>query len=286
MPITNPTWTKLAEVKGSNSILVDANVGNWQPGSEIMITPATDDGYDTHTHVISGTQVTSAGTILTLDSALPPTTSLKDDPIAAVEVALLSRNIVWEGSATTKLIGGHFWVFQTPNVAQRLEGVDITNFGQQGELGRYPIHLHHCKDTPDAVIKRNTVRHSNQRCVVIHGTNQATIEETVTMNTKGHCYLLEDSIEVQNKFIKNLSCLVDEPEKALEKESDAEHLSIFWITHPDNTFIGNVAAGCHGGAGFFFELFPERTRPLDNRGKALKEFKNNVAHANTVSLCS
>ena len=53
----------------------------------------------------------------------------------AVEVALLSRNIVFEGGQGLK-DGGHLWIFQTPSVVQSIVGVDIQHFGQQGTLGR------------------------------------------------------------------------------------------------------------------------------------------------------
>jgi len=41
------------------------------------------------------------------------------------------------GETDKFLIGGHLIIFLTPGVAQKLEGVKITNFGQQGNLGRY-----------------------------------------------------------------------------------------------------------------------------------------------------
>ena len=41
------------------------------------------------------------------------------------------------GEVDKFLIGGHMIVFMTPNVAQKVEGVKVTNFGQQGNLGRY-----------------------------------------------------------------------------------------------------------------------------------------------------
>ena len=33
--------------------------------------------------------------------------------------------------------GGHLIVMHTPNVAQKLEGVELNHMGQQGILGRY-----------------------------------------------------------------------------------------------------------------------------------------------------
>jgi hypothetical protein len=48
----------------------------------------------------------------------------------AVEVALLSRNILFEGG-TGLGDGGHMWFFYTPSVVQTIEGLEIRQFGQQ-----------------------------------------------------------------------------------------------------------------------------------------------------------
>ena len=78
---------------------------------------------------------------LTLDSPLAnrPTT-IQDSVDFAVEVALLSRNIVFKGGYDENEVhGAHFWVTRTPMVKQTLEGIDFVGFGQQGNLGRYVI---------------------------------------------------------------------------------------------------------------------------------------------------
>jgi hypothetical protein len=41
--------------------------------------------------------------------------------------------------------------------AQHLEGVEIQNSGQQGRLGRYPVHFHACGDHPNSIVKKNVV---------------------------------------------------------------------------------------------------------------------------------
>ena len=51
---------------------------------------------------------------------------------------------------------------------------------------------------------KNTVRDSNQRAIVVHGTNRFQVEENVVFNTKGHAIILEDGIETGNLFLKNL----------------------------------------------------------------------------------
>ena len=71
------------------------------------------------------------------DSPIVWPTTFRESPDFATEVALLSRNIVFEGGEDdTSLHGGHMRFMYTPKVAQSIVGVDIRNFGQQGTVGR------------------------------------------------------------------------------------------------------------------------------------------------------
>ena len=270
-------------------------VGKWSVGAEILITP--------HTLVWNAVQVRRIQSIstffasmtgnvaLTLNETILRPTTLKESADFAVEVALLSRNIVFQGGpdAVTDH-GGHFMVMNTPAVVQTIEGVEFRNFGQQGELGRYPIHFHYCSDVPGSVVSKNTIRESNQRCVVVHGTNKLRVQENVAFDTKGHCYMTEDGIETGNEFLYNLGAATGIPLKIIPNdgtngnETDFQP-STFWITNPTNVFVGNVAAGSEH-TGFWFEpktrgirlyLYPN----YDPMYAPLSEFRDNVAHSNT-----
>ena len=46
------------------------------------------------------------------------------------------------------------------------------------------------------MIAKNTIRGSNQRCVVIHGTHNATVVENIAYDTFGHCFMTEDGGEL------------------------------------------------------------------------------------------
>ena len=112
-------------------------------------------------------------------------------PGMGVEVALLSRNIKIEGEAGgTALQGGYFQVFHTPGVTQRIEGVELTNMGQQQGRNRFSLHFLYSWNVPGSSISRNTIRSSNHRCVVIEGSSNITIEGNVAYNTAGHCYYI------------------------------------------------------------------------------------------------
>lgn len=157
---------------------------------------------------------------------------------------------------------------------------------KQGKLGFYPIHFHYCSDVSGSVVAKNTIRHSNQRCVVVHGTNNLEILENVAFDTFGHCFIIQDGIETGNRFIQNLGAQTKVPERVLEVEGNPEsdcEPATFWIVNPTNDFIGNVAAGSQS-VGFWIEpqLRGHGPRPFegfDPRYEPLGVFDQNVVHS-------
>jgi glycoprotein endo-alpha-1,2-mannosidase len=124
-------------------LVVDGAIKDkWGVGAEILITSHTLNWDDQTVRAIASVEnYGDEGKVLialnaTID-ARPPTTS---DSYFAAEVALLSRNIVFEGSRESKdgpLQGGHLVVYHTASIPQIIEGAEFRNFGQQGTLGRY-----------------------------------------------------------------------------------------------------------------------------------------------------
>lgn len=181
----------------ADNIAVERKVfGGWTAGAEIVLTSYTSewDKHQERTIVSVHDDYADSGYVrLKLNEAIMRPTTLKESEDFAVEVALLSRNIVFDaGADVDPTEGGHFWVMHTPTVQQNIEGIELRHFGQAGNLGRYPIHFHFCRDVTGSRIARNSIRGSNQRCVVIHGTDNAVIEDNVAYDTRGHCYIVED----------------------------------------------------------------------------------------------
>ena len=140
LPSNTPTWVNVIEDSSFNWIMVDESVLNkWGAGSEILITSHTRD-WNKHQQRTITSVVTSEfpGKVrIWFDRPIIRPTTSRESPDFATEVALLSRNIVFEGGADdTALHGGHMRIMYTPKVAQSIMGVDIRNFGQQGTLGR------------------------------------------------------------------------------------------------------------------------------------------------------
>ncbi|KAL7565473.1 hypothetical protein ACA910_012212 [Epithemia clementina (nom. ined.)] len=264
----------------------------WGEGAEILITSHTTNWNDSQVRRLVFPPIRDENEMvrLYLNETIAIPVTAKQDQRFPVEVALLSRNIRFEAVKDTRypLMGGHFMVLRTPGVNQHIEGIEVVNFGQQGNLGRYPIHLHLCKNAY-SLIAKNTVRDSNQRCVVIHGSHNTTIQENIAYNTCGHCFLTEDGGEVNNKFVRNLgSNTIPAVQLVRDGESDANNAATFWSANPMNEWTGNVAAGSEAN-GFWLELLDfvklpsalmETSRDMKPRSLPLIKFVNNVAHSN------
>ena len=111
-------------------------------------------------------------------ASAPPLAAALDE--VSAEVGLLTRMIKVRGpsSADKDGFGGHAGVFQTAT-PQTIDGVELVRLGQQGLVGRYPMHLHLSLNHSGTVIRRNSVRDSYQRCIVVHGTTDAVVEDNV-----------------------------------------------------------------------------------------------------------
>ena len=305
IPPDTPTWVHVYDIPffatNNDTVFLPKSIfGKWNVGAEVVITP--------HTSVWDATQVRKIRSISSFFSPNPNyvtvrfnesivrPTSVVESPDFAVEVALLSRNILFDGGQNDDITedtahGGHLMISYTPNVVQIIEGVEISNFGQQGIIGRYPIHFHYCNNVVGSVVSKNTIRQSNQRCIVVHGTNQLKIVNNVAFDTKGHCYMTEDGSETGNEFLYNLGTQIGKPNKLIPNEgpngNETDHEpSIYWITNPTNKFLGNVAAGSEH-SGFWFEpkLRGIRTNLYPNYNpmfEPLTLFKDNVAHSCTA----
>jgi hypothetical protein len=128
----------------------------WKPGTELLLTSHTRNQDDQQVRTIESSNPSTG--IIRLSSPIEKPISVQDHPDFAIEVASLSRRIVFEADddQDDEFIGGHLVVHHT-STPQNIEGVEIRNFGQQGRLGKYPIHFHMCGDSPNSLVKKNVV---------------------------------------------------------------------------------------------------------------------------------
>jgi cell migration-inducing and hyaluronan-binding protein len=192
-----------------------------------------------------------------------------------------------------------------------VSGVEFNRMGQNMHLARYPIHWHLVGDAKGQYIQNSAIHDTYSRCVTVHGTNDVRVENNVTYNNIGHCFFLEDAIEHGNQFIHNLGILTKchpeapciptnlaaagEPRTGTNGQAAKDILipsdntaATFWITNPDNIYIGNVAAGSDAN-GFWMSLPEHPTGAFQDtdiskatwpRRTKFREFKGNVAHSN------
>ncbi len=288
------SWTQLAETANSgsgNRIIRLKQAVNWEIDDEIVI--ASTDYAPENAEVVKITAIN--GQYITIDKDLSymhfgkllkyNSNTMTMDQRA--EVGLLSRNLKIIGTPVSgQNAGFNASVMVMVGSQAHIEGVEFNTVGQKGKIGRYPFHWHIAGDVNGQYIKNCSIRESSNRAVVVHGTNRALVEGNVAYNHVGHGFMLEDGDEELNVFKDNLGILTKKATKATALEPvEADEPATFWITNPNNRFIGNAAAGSEGSG---YWLIPVTTvlrsgakpNSYSPREFPLLEFDGNRAHTN------
>src|SRR5215208_2836561 len=309
------TWTKLAQTAAADSNAIQVlNATGWRVGDEIVLASTDFDPRQAERRTIAAIK----GNSITLDRKLDYMHfgKITFDVDERGEVGLLTRNIRIQASADAEqsFFGGHVMAMLSSKMF--VSGVELNRMGQHMTLARYPIHWHLVGDAKDQYIKNASIHDTYSRCVTVHGTNFLRVENNVTYNTVGHCFFLEDGIEHGNEFVRNLAIQIKcHPSKACVPSNLAANgeltenrqtirqvsmsgkdtllpsdntVAAYWITNPDNSFVGNVAAGSDEN-GFWLSL-PEHpngqflnteiSKSIWPRRTNIREFRDNVAHSN------
>ncbi len=214
------------------------------------------------------------------------------------EVALLSRNVVITGlesqdtdvefgdrillqssgrgrrTTATNGIGGHIIIFGGAGQTG-IDGVQLDLMGQAGLSGRYPIHWYLGGDREGDFFRNSSVTNSNNRGVVVHGTDNLTVEEVVIHDIHGHGFFTQSGVEMGNRFYNNIAFgihrvgtsvdladpfIVDVHDLTRNQPRQFVSSSAFWITSAANAYMGNISAGAEG-SGFWFAPVGEAERP-------------------------
>ncbi|CAJ1455792.1 unnamed protein product [Effrenium voratum] len=169
----------------------------------------------------------------------------------SAEVALLSRNVKIQGDPSSELYswGGHTQA--AFGGIYRIENAEFYRMGQQGEMSRYPIHFHVVQDYGQYSYARyNSIHHSFQRAVAVHGTNYVSVKGNVAYEIVGHMFFVETGMEKHNVLEGNLAVGAI-PLLSGMLESDQEPAG-FWTAAPNNVWRDNVAVT--GSDGWYFQL--------------------------------
>jgi len=199
------------------------------------------------------------------------------------EVGLLSRNITIQGdTGSTPGYGGHMIIMG--GATAHIEGIELFQMGQRGNLARYPMHWHMAGDVSGQYFRNSSVWRTFNRCVTVHGSDNSVVQNNVCYDHTGHGYFMEDGAESGNLIEGNLGLTSRVPSGTDRLLGSDSRPATFWITNPDNTIRGNVAAGSRGFG--FWCAFPASPTGLSvgqpdlPRTTALREFSGNVAHSN------
>ena len=311
------SWTKLdgTAAKGATSITV-LDAGDWRVGDEIVLASTDFNPRQAERRTITAVNGNTLSFAEPLEYMHFGEITFGVDERG--EVGMLTRNIKVQASDDhlDKYFGGH--IMAMGGSKAYVDGVELNRMGQHLTLARYPMHFHLLGDAAGMYIRNASIHDTFNRCVTVHGTNDLQVENNVTYNTVGHCFFMEDGIEHGNEFIRNLAiqtkchptmdCVptnlaANGERKKLPEGVSARDASFhspnvllpsdntvasFWITNPDNTYIGNVAAGSDQ-VGFWLSipqhpngqfLGTEIAANTWSRRTPLRKFDGNTAHSN------
>jgi hypothetical protein len=181
----------------------------------------------------------------------------------------------------------------------RVSSVELRRVGQTNVLGRYPVHMHLMGDAGQrSYVTGSSIHDSYYRCVSVHGTNGALLDDNVAYDAIGHCFYLEDGTEERNTLSSNLAAhvhFIGPPARGGSQympnvAANAQKLtqpadstaSGFYISNAYNFVINNAASG--GWAGFAFPHFyrPIGTNtgaPMSPQQRPVLAFNGNSAHS-------
>lgn len=166
------------------------------------------------------------------------------------------------------------------SVIGRIENLQLNDVGQAFLLGKYPIHYHMIGRVNKSYVRNNAVMRSYNRGTTIHGVKYLRVERNCYWDTMGHTIFVEDGAETKNYIAYNVVAGTKPSFSLLNTDQTPGN---FWITHPDNIFVGNRAAGSVN-YGYWMDYQDTAIGPsFDPNIKPIKaklgEFRNNVAHS-------
>jgi hypothetical protein len=202
------------------------------------------------------------------------------------EVGLLSRNVVFRGDPETSTVNQYGAIFFLHSIGDdslvaRLDNIEMTNVGQAFKVGRYAVHFHMIGAVHKSYARGCATHEGHNRAYTIHGTHYLRIDHNIAYHVKGHNVFIEDAAETKNLISNNL---IMKTVRSMSLLNTDQTPAGFWITHPDNSFTGNHAAGSDR-YGYWYDLQDHAMGPSANinicsRNAKVGEFRNNTAHSN------
>jgi hypothetical protein len=293
----NRTWLQINKNAGpgDSSVVLAEAVTGWRVGDEVLVTGAK------RTYASVRREDPDASSSETRRIAkIDGTTLYLDKPFAHehlgegefhCEAANLSRNVIVE-SADPKTGRGHTMYHR--HCAGGISYARFAHLGQEGMLGRYPIHYHLVGTTMrGSSVLGVAIVDSHNRWVTIHGTHFVVVRDCVGYKSVGHGFFLEDATEVYNLLDRNLGVQAYRGKRLPQQvlPFDPNDGAAFWWSNGRNTLTRNSA--CENEEyGYRYDmqhsksfnatlpiLMPDGTKkPIDVRTIPIFRFDDNVAH--------
>ena len=262
-----PTWATLDSTAdaGSNTITLQGEI-DWQVGELIGIASTSYEGREGEKRTIVSIDRTVVDKpVITLDKPL------EYEHIGAIEtygskypedwietrgeVGLLSRNVKFRGDPETSeknQYGANMFLHSEgdESLISRIENIELHQTGQAFKIGRYSIHHHMIGNVAKSYIRGISCHQSFNRMITLHAIRYLHIDNNVGFDIMGHAIFLEDGVERKNLITNNLIMMVKRSMSLLNTDQTP---ACFWITNPDNNFVGNHAAGSDR-YGFWYDL--------------------------------
>ena len=278
---------------------------DWDVDSQIAITSTAANGTFEEFDTVAITAVTNGGYRLQLAAPLLWSHLGETRYLAGnhqvdfrANVALLSRNVVVQGDYLSRLDkhGCHIMLHsrshtsiadrsQGESLTGRIENIELRYAGQMGRLGRYSIHFHMIGAVRNSYVRRNSIHHTFNRAIAIHGVHHLRVQDNVAFETRGHTYFMEDGLETKNIITGNLGA--NTRENFVGLTSDATPAT-YWLVNGDNYIERNIGAGStHYGFWFFPEPkvrgaseFEPGSSQICPQGVPIYHFADNEGHNN------
>jgi len=289
-----PTWTQMASTAapGDTQITLDQEV-DWTVGDHIAIAPSSYERTEYEKrHIVKVDKSNPQKPVFTLDKPL------EFNHFAGIEffgntgidmrteVGLLTRSVVLRGDPETSgpnQYGANIFIHSTgdDSVIARLANIELTQVGQAFKVGRYAIHFHMIGAVHRSYCRGVAIHEGFNRAFTIHGTHNLRLHFNVVVHVKGHNFFIEDAVEQFNSIRNNL---VMGTESSFSLLNTDQTPASFWITHPNNEFRNNRAAGSDR-YGYWYDLQTSALGPSSSVGGCPSNnrvgiFMNNTAHSN------
>jgi cell migration-inducing and hyaluronan-binding protein len=281
-----PSWTRLAETAPKGALeLVLERAPFWEVGQQLVVASSDFAASQAEVRTIASVSGAKVGLAAPLEHTHWGAVEGRDVDGVGVEVraevGLLSRSIVVRGEAVpvpgAPTLAGHTILRHPrgPGSAPRAElaWVEFTNLGNEGQLGRYPLHFHQIGDALGSYVESCSVHDTHNRALSVHTTQNLRVEGNVAFANVGHAFYMEDDPAIGCTLRENLGLLTRAAPFPL-LPSDAAPAT-FWLHNPANVVEDNAAAGSDG-FGFWFAV-------EDGETTAPTSFRGNVAHSNADS---